>query len=439
MIHFMRTPLIRQQRQASADGRRSRRVFGWSRGQLPRRQTDESALVAHVLRRLTFGPHPGQLDEFVGLGAAGTIEQLLAAAPIEPERPVLGTDDDYSLLTRWWPEVMARRDAGLHEKLTWFWHGHLTSSIDKAEPAMMLKQYELLRTNALGNFRTLLQEITIDAAMLEWLDGAWSEAEAPNENYARELMELFALGIGNYTEADIKAAAYALAGWGIDYDKNHEIYFDESIGPNETRTLLGVEVATSTDVVNVICDQPACALWIVARMYEFFVGEAPEATLHEELAAGFRATGLEIRPLIESIVRHPSFLERRLNRHRPPVEWFAHAQAFLGVELEHWVLDSFGQMPFQPPNVAGWPGGERWQSAGAMFAKAQIAWDNSFDTEVSDSDDPVSELLWKAGLVEVSDETRAALTDAVKAVKGRREKATLLHSLIVASPEFSVS
>jgi uncharacterized protein (DUF1800 family) len=438
----MRTPLSRRQRRTARSGSpqsAAPRSSRWAFGSPARRQVDESALVAHVLRRLTFGPQPGQLSDFVGLGSAGTIEQLLAAAPLEPEQPKLETDDEFGNMIRWGVERLIDPAAGVHEKMVWFWHGHLTSSLDKADPTMMLRQHNLLRANALGNFRTLLQAMAIDGAMLEWLDGAWSTADSPNENFARELMELFALGRGNYTEADVRAAAYAFAGWGIDYEDDFQVYLNGDIGPTETRTLFGVEVANAEQAVNAVVDHPACAGFISSRMYEFFVGQAPDDALREELAGIFRSSGMEIRPLLEAIVRHPSFLEIRLNRHRPPVEWFAHTRNFLGVDIDHWILESLGQMPFQPPNVRGWPNGERWHSAGATFAKAQVGWDHSFDTEVADSADPVGELLWKAGLVEVSVETRAVLDAAVASVEGRRERATLLHSLIVCSPEFSVS
>lgn len=391
------------------------------------------------MRRLGFGPHPGQLDELAPLGIAGALDHLLNAAPLEPERPSLGTDDDYTALTRWWIEVMARPDAGLHEKLVWFWHGLLTSSLNKGEPLMLLRQHELLRRNALGNFRTLLQEITVDAAMLVWLDGAGSTSDAPNENYAREAMELFALGHGNYTEQDIRQASFALSGWTIDWEHDLAVVFDPEIGPHETYQVLGREVASAAEVIDVLCDQPACATWITSKLYEFLVGEWPEDSVRDELAGPFRDGGLEIRPLVESIVRHPDFLERRLNRHRPPLEWYLHARAFLDVEIDMWALHGLGQMPLQPPNVAGWPAGPRWQSAGAMYAKAQIAYDHCWDTEVVDTDDPVGTLLRRAGLAEVSDETRAALDDAAGRIDGRRERASVLSALILCSPEFSIS
>ena len=189
------------------------------------------ARIAHLLRRTGFGPHPGQVDALVGGGVKGALDAVLAAAPLRPDPPQLGTKDDYAQLLRWWLEVMARPEAGLHEKLVWFWHGHLTSSIAKASPLEMARQHQLLRTHALGNFRALLQEITVDAAMLGWLDGDGSVAEAPNENYAREMMELFALGHdAGYTEADVRAGAIALSGWHVD-EKTTKVVYSADEGP----------------------------------------------------------------------------------------------------------------------------------------------------------------------------------------------------------------
>ena len=156
--------------------------------------SDDKPTIAHLLRRSGFGPHPGQVEALLPLGYAGALAAVLAAPPLRPEAPAFGTKDDGRVLVSWWLKVMSDPLAGLHEKMVWFWHGHLTSSLDKAEPVSVWRQHQLLRSHALGNLRTLLQEITVDAAMLGWLDGDGSQAEAPNENYARELMELFALG-----------------------------------------------------------------------------------------------------------------------------------------------------------------------------------------------------------------------------------------------------
>lgn len=399
---------------------------------------DERAQIAHLLRRTGFGPHPGQVEALVPGGVDGAIEAVLAAPALSPEPPALGTDDDYSSLVNWWLDTMADPAAGLHEKMVWFWHGHLTSSLDKTSPALMWRQHQLLRTHALGNFRQLLQEITVDAAMLEWLDGAWSRAEAPNENYARELMELFALGHGaGYTEADVRAGAKALAGYWIDSEDRYSVRQDPEASLQGSVEFLGRTVSNAAEVVDAVCDHPACAPHIVGRLHTYLYGTAPDDGLRAELAQLFVDSGMEIAPVVEALVRHPSFMTTRGARPRFPLEWYVAASSVLGVRNpDPWLLHQMGQVPFQPPNVAGWPLGRRWLSAGATYVRAHLAWDYAWDTEVVDSDDPVSAVLERAGLFDVSEATRSAMDMAAVSVEGRRERATVLHALAVVSPEF---
>ena len=399
---------------------------------------DDAALIAHILRRLTFGPHPGQVDDLLPLGVSGTIDRLLGAEPLTPEEPQLGTGGDYDLLRAWWLNVLAGPDAGLHERMVWFWHSHLTSSLEKCEPALMITQHRLVRKLALGNFRELLQKITIDGAMLAWLDGAGSTADAPNENYSRELMELFALGRGNYTEADVRAGSVAFSGWGIN-DNGSTIAFDPKVAATTPVEFLGKQVLHAEDAVNAVCDNAACAPFIAGKIHRYLMGIDPDDTRRAELASIFRDNSFEIRPLVEAIVRHPSFLEARMNRPRAGVEWFIAAQAVLGATFEEYRLGHLGQQPFVPPNVAGWPGDDRWVSAGAVMAKVSAARDYSDDTPTFDSDDPVAEVLTKASLYEVSAETRAALTAAIDGLEGRRETSTLLHALVLCTPEFNLA
>lgn len=401
---------------------------------------DERALRAHVLRRLSFGPRPWQVEDLEGTSAADLIEQLLAAEPFWPDDPVLGSDDDYSRLPAWWLEVMSDERAGIHDRMIWFWHGHLTSGLDKSSPSLMYRQHTLLRTHALGNFRTLLQEITVDAAMLYWLDGAGSYAAAPNENYARELMELFALGHGaGYTEDDVQHGAAALAGWWVDGDHDDEVRFDPDSALGEAVPFLDRSVATAAEVVDAVCDHPACAPHVVGSIHSHLVGTWPEPDRLAELARVFTDTGLEIRPVVEAIVRHPSFLEQRLTRPRSAVEWFIAVRRLFDLSIDWWPLDLLGQIPFNPPNVAGWPGSARWLSVGAEMTKAQVAYDNAWETATLDENDPVGDLLGRAGLYEVSQSTLDVLWGAAGSVESRRDRSTLLHGLLALAPEFSLA
>jgi uncharacterized protein (DUF1800 family) len=253
-------------------------------------------------------------------------------------------------------------------------------------------------------------------------------------------MELFALGReSGYTEADVANGAIAFSGWWVDGDNDDEVRFDPGLGPQEPVEFLGRTVASAAEAIDAICDHGACAWWVSGNLHEHLVGSWPEESRHAELAGVFADAGLEIRPLVEAIVGHPSFLDARLDRPRTGLEWYVAFRRLFDVRLDPWPLDGLGQMPFVPPNVAGWRGRARWMSVGSEFAKAQLAWDHTWETATLDEADPVGDLLGRAGLHEVSESTRAALDDAAAAVENRRDRASLLHALVAVCPEFSLA
>ncbi|MEZ5218049.1 MAG: DUF1800 family protein [Ilumatobacteraceae bacterium] len=395
----------------------------------------DSSTLVRILRRLTFSHR--RLDEFSGAEPAEVVARLLAEAPLDPEPPELGTDDDYSVLPRWWLEVMGRPDAGLHERMVWFWHGTFTSALSKAEPALMFRQHRLIRRLALGNFRDLAQELTIDGAMLDWLDGNWSTSESPNENFAREMMELFCLGIGQYTEADVKAGAYLFSGWHLDDDNGRAVVFDRSVGPQRSVEFLGGTASSATEAVDLICDHPACAPHVAGLVFSSFVGRAPSDDERARHAAAFRDSGLELGELVASVLNDPAFLAGPELRPRSAVEWFLATADLLDAPLEHWILDQLGQMPFDPPNVAGWPGPQRWTTAGSALARSVFGLDNAWDAPTLGSD-PVADVLDRAAVEDPTGTLADELRRAVDGLDGRRDASTLLHALVIASPEFAL-
>jgi uncharacterized protein (DUF1800 family) len=395
--------------------------------------------VARIVGRLTMGRPADQIASWIDADRTplDIAEELLAEAPLDVDLPALDEDDDWDAATNWWLDVMRRPDTGVHERMIWFWHGHLTSGLDKSGPAEMMRQHGLLRRHALGNFRTMLQEITLDPAMLGWLDGGASTASAPNENYARELMELFALGQGAYTEADVHNGARALAGYRV--NENHRVVPDRDAMLTTSVEFLGSRVRTASEVIDTVCDHPACAPHVVAAMYTAIVGSAPEPERLNELAELFRSSGLEIAPVVRAIVLHPSLLEGTTLRPRSPVEWFLAFERLTGAELDAWTLTLMGQTPMNPPNVAGWPGPKRWISTDAVLTKASVALDSTWDTETLDSGDPVADVIRRAGVGTVSASTRSVLDTIVRRTPTRRELSSLLHATIALSPEFSVT
>ena len=414
-------------------------MIGPAKFQASSPDTDRRAAIAHVLRRMTFAASGDEVDRLGEVEPGALVESLLASSQTDelPQGASFGTNDDNSVLVKWWTALMVSSENPLIERMTWFWHGHLTSSLGKGGSANNLHtQNQLLRTHALGNFRELMKAITIDAAMLQFLDGNGSNAESPNENYARELMELFTLGRGNYTEADIRAAAQGLAGWAVD---NDTVEFADERAVQGDITFFGRTARFDTNaVIDAVVDHPACAGHITRKLHRFFLGADPSPARGEELASAFRNSDLNIRSVVENIVRHPSFLDpaNRYSRIRGPVEWRAGAQAALGVEMEWNMLWDFDQVPFFPPNVAGWPDDRRWLNASPMLLRARAGRDNSGDSVVVDAPDYALWALERAAIYDASAGTIDAIRGAVERVDGRRNKASLALSLAVCAPEF---
>lgn len=411
----------------------------------------EKANIAHLLRRTTFGPHPGQVEALAGDGYDAAVDRILslgstegglyAAEDVVTEVPKAVRDDNEEL-TLWWIEQMSRPEAGLHEKLTWFWHGHFTSSLEKAGPGAMAAQHELIRRHAQGNFREMARAIVVDGAMLMYLDGDGSNGADPNENLARELMELFTVGRGHYTQADVRAAAQALSGWWVEYETG-ETEWDRERAYLGVVDFLGQKGRfRPPDVVDILCDHPACAPFVAAKLHHYLAGTWPTAERTDELAEVF--ADYEIQPLVENIVTHPTFVESRLARPRYSIEWFTAARAVLGLPpYELWTLETLGQMPFQPPNVSGWPATDRWLSPSMTLTRGNLLLDAvedlDPDTYAFSDDDPVPDALERASLYEVSDETRAALDDAYWAPFDGPDTHRLMLLIALNAPEFSLA
>ncbi|GAB2556440.1 DUF1800 domain-containing protein [Nocardia heshunensis] len=403
---------------------------------------DESG-VAHVLRRTTFGPFPGRVEGFAGRGDGAVIDAVLAAEPLVLGTPVFdeeveaGAEGPVGL----WVKGMGDSRAGVHEKMVWFWHGHFTSSHDKVETwGLMWGQHLVIREHALGNFRELARAVTVDGAMLQWLDGAGSRAEAPNENHGRELMELFTIGRGSYTQGDVKAAAVALSGWSVDDEK---VAFDSEAGNRVAVELLGRQVVSAQDAVDVLCDRPECARFIAAKLHRFLVGTVASEQRVSELAAVFTQARLEIRPLVEAILRDPSFMAAVYARPRYPVEWVTAAFAVFGINdavKAFELMTALGQSPFYPPNVAGWPPGDRWITPGTVVARAGLAVEAPVLDEIAGAHDPVAAVFRRAAIYDPTPRTRTAATDLAFELRREPQRAAAaLLALAITAPEFTLA
>ncbi|MBC5811158.1 MAG: DUF1800 domain-containing protein, partial [Candidatus Eremiobacteraeota bacterium] len=314
--------------------------------------------AAHVARRTGFGPTPAEVERLVGLGVDGSVDALLH--PSEPETAdFLAYPDSDKLFdpkTRnitakmWWLDRMLRTKRPLVEKMTLFWHGHFATSINKVPANYMVGQINLFRSQALGNFRTLLLSVSKDPAMLIWLDNRYNVAAHPNENFAREIMELFALGLGNYTEQDIKEAARAFTGWTL--DKNGAFFFRDAQHDPGMKTFLGrTGPWNGDDIVGIIVQQPIHQRYICRKLLEYFVYSDPEPELVDALAQTYALSGYDLAKTVGAIVRSNVFFSTRAYRALPksPIEFAIGLLRYAGVaqmppDIPYW-LARMGQDP----------------------------------------------------------------------------------------------
>jgi len=421
--------------------------------------TSTKALVAHVLRRTTFGPFPGQVDTWAAKGVAATINHVLAAPALSVTNwpTAAAADDGSDLPVRWWLARMANPNAGLHEKMTFFWHGHFTTGHDKVYRwKCEVPQNVAIRTYAMGNVRSMIQKLTVGSAMLLYLDGSWSTADAPNENYSRELMELFLLGRGtaakpNYTQTDVENGAKALAGYGVDWDTGKvTFYADNALATGVTVKYLGKNVRTAAQVVDAALAHPAAAKWLCAAMWKYLIGTDAPAAKQAALAAILVKNKWNVKPVLSAILHDTAFLHARLNRPRQPIEWVTAGMAALGLTdaahpgLRTDTLWTLGQLPFYPPNVAGWPWGNRWVGPGIVLAKAAFAVEAPGLSAVATAKDPVAAALARCSIYEVSSTTLAALRKAASdpslaGTANRTRRAKVLLALALGSPEFALA
>jgi hypothetical protein len=279
----------------------------------------------------------------------------------------------------WWMKRMAYGPHPLQEKLTLFWHGHFTTSAKDERAALLIwNQNELLRRNAVGNFRGFVQQISRDPAMLDYLNNQQNRKAHPNENYARELMELFTLGIGNYTEIDIREAARAFTGWAHDGDEFVFRKFDHDTGVKKFFGRSGD--FDGDDVIDIILAHPACAKYITGRFWSHFVWEDPEPALCESMGQLLREAKWEMRPVLRQIFTSQGFYSDRAigAQIKSPVQLVVGTIRMLDLDMPpqrliQAGLNQMGQVPLEPPNVKGWPGGRMWINTSTLFVRYNTA------------------------------------------------------------------
>ncbi len=276
-----------------------------------------------------------------------------------------------------WLRRMAMGPRPLQEKLTLFWHGHFaTSAVKVRESYFMWRQIDTFRRLASGNWLELLEAVATDPAMLVWLDQAQSRREHPNENFAREVMELFTLGEGHYTEKDVTEAARAMSGWSLDR-ATEDYRYRPFLHDNGVKTVLGrTGQLTGRDVLETIVAQPQSALFITGKLWKFFASDDPNPAVVAALAQVFREEGHQFKPLLRALFRAQEFYAPAVVRSqvKSPVQWLAGSIRMLDRSMPPplvatEMIKNLGQDLLLPPNVKGWDGGLSWVTTNTLLSR----------------------------------------------------------------------
>ena len=346
----------------------------------------------HLLSRCLFGYTSRDTTLALSYTQHNYVDEVLLApvtAPAPPgnwinEEPALADSATRAArqkeLINWWIQLMLL-DNSLQEKMVLFWHNHFVSEMTKvAHPQHMYWQNHLFRTHAFGNFRTLTKAVTTNAAMLIYLDGISNRKTKPNENYARELLELFTLGIGNYTDTDVKEAARALTGWQID---KLTPFLNPGRFDNTNKTFLGVtENYNHETLIDAIFRNPKTAEHLCTKLYKEFICSTPDAAFIKQMAKTLINADYEIKPLLAFMLKSDHFYDTPFigSKIKSPVDLLVGTLRAFEVSNPEYnyladMLKQLQQNLFNPPNVKGWEGQRKWISS-ATFPNRQALTDS---------------------------------------------------------------
>jgi uncharacterized protein (DUF1800 family) len=368
--------------------------------------------AAHLLVRAGFGGTPAQIETLVNQGMATAVDSLLDALPENVQPPVWAVpnnlqdlqlqirqtadseekrelrkqfrqqaNEELRELLHWWILRMTQTRAPLVENMTLFWHGHFATSAEKVhQPYKMWLQNETFRAHALGNFGVLTKAVSRDPAMMVWLDLVQSQKNKPNENFARELMELFTLGEGHYSENDVKESARAFTGYRIDPLSQSFRFAANQHDPTSKTFLQKSGLWNGDQIIDMILAQPACARFIVTKLWKYFVSDDPGPDLIEALASQFRTTNYELKPLLQTIVTSEEFYGAKAMNSliKSPVRLVIQGSRTVGLpvlegKFLQTVFRQLGQVPLYPPNVKGWEGGKSWINTATLTARYEFS------------------------------------------------------------------
>lgn len=371
------------------------------------------AKAAHLLNRAGFGGKPEEIQRLIKAGPEAAVDEILNYERVpesvpSPDFSALrdlyeealqrrrdGADEaarralarlirrtareKFQEVREWWVRRMLMTQRPLQEKMVLFWHGLLVSGVPEVRnPEFLFIQNGLFRRMALGNYKDLILAISRDPAMLNYLDNNRNRKGKPNENYARELLELFTMGLGNFTEPDVKEAARAFTGW---TNRGTEFIFNRAQHDDGAKIFLGrTGNFDGTDVIDIIFRHPATARFLPRKLFEFFVYLRPEDRVVEELGTVFKKHTFEVRPLVRTLLLSEVFYSPKALRAqvKSPVQLVIGTARTLDLPADTvrplvLAMDQMGQALLAPPNVGGWPRGERWITTSTVLDRYNFA------------------------------------------------------------------
>ncbi len=374
----------------------------------------DRAKAAHLLNRAGFGGRPDEIERLTRMGVDAAVDELMAYDRVAESFPapdftsLRSTWESVAALYRtptpdrqrfearalalradnqklqelreWWLSRMIQTRRPLQEKMALFWHGFLVSGRPDARLTENLHtQNELFRARGMGSFKELILAISRDPAMLEYLDNDSNRKGRPNENYARELLELFTMGIGNYTEQDVKEAARAFTGW--TRRNGYEFFFNANQHDDGQKTFLGrTGNLDGTDIINIVFDQAATARHLPRRLFEYLAYPRPEDEILEGLADAFRGNNFAVAPVVRAILSSRAFYSAKAMRTqvKSPVQLVVGTARLLDLDASQITpltraADLMGQALFFPPNVGGWPRGESWITTATLLVRYNLS------------------------------------------------------------------
>jgi uncharacterized protein (DUF1800 family) len=423
--------------------------------------TSDRVRVAHLLRRAGFGATPAELDHYAAIGTTATTDAVLnyprtSNAMLETTLPAL----DPSTLTQgasaarlqaWWVQRMAATARPLEEKMTLFWHGLLTSGLDKSGPGQLYVQNQLFRGHALANLDDLLKAVSKDPAMMVYLDTETNRVGKPNENYARELMELFTTGIGHYTEDDVRESARAFTGWTL--GRGNVRYalvstFTPRLHDAGGKVFMGKRGAfTGDDIIEMLVPLRATAERLSTKLFTFFAYPNPEPAVVQHLADTFQQKRYNVGAVVREILTMDAFYSPQAYRATPkaPAEYVAQMLRMTGTPVAGGpagltaavaAMGPMGQVLFNPPNVAGWPAGRSWINSSTLLNRLNFA--NALARRAGPSlkGDTLDRMLTTFVDGNVTASTRAGLEQL--ASQHGSDPSTLLY-FVLATPEYQLN